>query len=141
MLELVDRGRGVLGHVLDGVLVAQPVRPLDRVVHVVTPVILIHVAKRGVDPALRRHGVRGGGVPLADASDLEVRLHHPDRGAQAGAAGADDQAVVIVVRDRVGRAHADQLPRYTLRTATAQARPSATATKSTTTREVTLVAR
>ena len=42
----------LLAHVVDGVLVAEPIRPLDGVVHVPFPVVLCHVAQRGVDAAL-----------------------------------------------------------------------------------------
>ncbi len=105
VLELVDRGGRVLGHVFDRVLVAQPVRPLDGVVHVEAPVVLVHVAQRSVDAALGGHGVRAGRVDLGDAGDLEVRLDHAYRSPQAGAAGADDEAVIVVVGDRIGAAH------------------------------------
>ena len=55
----LDDGLGRLpGHVVDGVLVAQPVRPLDCVVHVPPPVVRLHVAKGGVDSALGSHCVR-----------------------------------------------------------------------------------
>ncbi len=54
VLEFEDRGRRLLGHVLDGVLVAEPVRALDGVVHVQAPVVLAHVAERGADAALAR---------------------------------------------------------------------------------------
>ena len=39
MLELDDRRDRVAAHVFDRVLVAEPVRPLDRVVHVPAPVV------------------------------------------------------------------------------------------------------
>ena len=57
VLELDHRGDGLATHVLDGVLVAQPVRALDRVVHVPAPVVLAHVAQRRTDAALRRNRV------------------------------------------------------------------------------------
>src|SRR5690606_15908676 len=43
VLQLDDRRDGLAAHVLDRVLVAQPVRPLDGVVEVVAPVVLTHV--------------------------------------------------------------------------------------------------
>jgi len=57
VLELIDRGRRVLAHVFDGVLVAEPVGALHRVVHVPAPVVLAHVAERGGNSALRCDGV------------------------------------------------------------------------------------
>ena len=47
MLELDDRRDRLAAHVFDGVLVAEPVRALDGVVHVPAPVVLAHVAERG----------------------------------------------------------------------------------------------
>ena len=109
MLELVDRGGRVPGHVLDRVLVAEPVGALDGVVHVEVPVVLVHVAERGVDPALRRHGVAAGRVDLGDAGDREPGLHHADGGAQPGAAGADHDRVEDMLGYRIGRCHETSL--------------------------------
>ena len=102
MLELVDRGRRVAAQVFDRVLVAEPVRPLDGVVHVPAPVVLAHVAERRGDAALRGDGVRAGREHLGDAGGAQARLAAADRGAQAGAAGADHDHVVGMVLDRVG---------------------------------------
>src|SRR5699024_10625124 len=56
-----DNGRNrFLGHVLDGVLVAEPVTALDGVKGMPAPVVLAHVAERRGDAALRRHGVAAG---------------------------------------------------------------------------------
>src|SRR6267154_569896 len=55
VLELVDRGRRIAAHIFDRVLVAEPVRSLDGVVHVPAPVVLAHIAERGRNSALRRH--------------------------------------------------------------------------------------
>src|SRR3569623_164133 len=49
VLELVHHPRRHPAHVLDGVLVPEPVGALDRVVHVPQPVVLAHVAERGPD--------------------------------------------------------------------------------------------
>mmetsp|Transcript_15598 Transcript_15598/g.21318 ORF Transcript_15598/g.21318 Transcript_15598/m.21318 type:complete len:375 (-) Transcript_15598:215-1339(-) len=68
-----SRGR-FSAHVMDGVLVAQPVRSLHRVVHVPPPVVLRHVAQRRVDAALRCHGVRSRGEQLRHARGLEPRF-------------------------------------------------------------------
>ncbi len=47
-------------HVLDGVLIPEPVGPFDGVVHVPTPVICPHVAQCSADAALSRHGMAAG---------------------------------------------------------------------------------
>src|SRR3546814_8259301 len=46
MLELEYGGHRLAAHVFDGVLVAEPVRPLHGDVHVPAPVILAHVRHR-----------------------------------------------------------------------------------------------
>ena len=92
VLELDDRGRRLLAHELDRVLVAEPVRALDGVVEVAAPVVLAHVAERGADAALRRHGVAARREHLGDAGGRQARLGEAERGAQAGAAGADHDA-------------------------------------------------
>ena len=102
MLELVDRLGRVAHHVFDGVLVAEPVRPLDGVVHVPAPVVRMHVAERSRNAALRRDRMRAGRKHLGDAGGAQAGFAAADHGAQAGAAGADHDDVVGVVLDRIG---------------------------------------
>ena len=102
MLEFVDRRRRVAHHVFDRILVAEPVRPLDGVVHVPAPVVRMHVAERRRDAALRRYRMRAGRKHLGDAGGAQSGLAAADHGAQAGAAGADHDHVVGVVFDRIG---------------------------------------
>ena len=101
VLELDDRGRRFLAHELDRVLVAQPVRALDGVVHVPAPVVLAHVAERRADAALRRHGVAARRKHLGDAGGRQSGFGKTQRGAQARAARADDQHIVGVVDEFV----------------------------------------
>ncbi len=105
VLELDDRRDRLAHHVLDGILVAEPVGPLDRVVHVPAPVVRPHVAERGRDAALGGDRVAAGREHLGDAGRLEPRLGQAEGGAQAGAAGADDDDVVGVIDDRVRLRH------------------------------------
>ena len=97
VLQLNDRPRRFLAHVFDGVLVAQPVRPLHRVVHVPAPVVLAHVAQRRADAALGRHRVAAGGKDLGDAGRIQPGFGQPEGGPQAGAAGAHDHDVEGVI--------------------------------------------
>ena len=69
VIELDDCLRRLATHVLNGVLVAEPVGALDRVVHVVAPVVLLHVANRRVDAALRCHSVRADNEQTHTAND------------------------------------------------------------------------
>ena len=101
VLQLDHRARRLAAHVVDRVLVAQPVAALDRVVHVPPPVVLAHVAQRRVHTALRRRRVRARREELGDARHVEALLGEPKGRAQAGAASAHDNRVVLVVDDRV----------------------------------------
>jgi hypothetical protein len=103
VLELVDGGRRVAGQVFDGVLVAQPVRPLDGVVHVPAPVVGTHVAEAGRDAALGRHGVAAGREHLGDAGGAQAGGRAAEGGAQARAAGADHHDVELVIDELISR--------------------------------------
>src|SRR5689334_24986045 len=104
MLQLVHGFRRVADHVFDRVLVAEPVRSLDGVVHVPTPVVGMHVAERGRDATLRRDRVRAGRKHLGDAGGAQARLAAAYHGPQARAAGANHDHVVGVIFDRIGLA-------------------------------------
>ena len=96
MLQVVDRVDRLARQHLGGVLVHQVVAALDGVEHVPLPVVFFLVAQRGGDAALRRAGVRAGGIELADDGDAGVvrELHG---GHQARAARADDHDIKLVV--------------------------------------------
>ena len=98
MLELVDNTRRHLAHVLDGVLITEPVRPLDGVVHVPEPAVFRHVAKRGANAALGRHRMRARRKNLRQDRDRKARFGELQRGPHSGAAGADDDGVELAHR-------------------------------------------
>lgn len=94
----LDNGSGSLaGHVVDGVLVTKPVGTLDRIVHVPPPVILVHVAKSGVNTALRSDGVTPRGEQLRYASGVEPCFRKAERRSQSRAAGSHNNRIVLVV--------------------------------------------
>ncbi len=96
MLEFEHRLRTDAAHVLDRVLVADVVRPLDGVVHVPAPVVVRIVAgDRAGDAALGRHRVRARREHLGDDRSLQSGLRQLQRRAHAGAAAADDDAVEL----------------------------------------------
>ena len=74
---------------------------------VVTPGAVSGVAGRmagqsvvwAADAALRGHGVAAGREDLGDAGGGEALFGHAERGAQTGAASADDDHVELVVDD------------------------------------------
>ncbi len=104
VLQFVDRLGRVAAQIFDGVLVAEPVRPLHGVVHVPAPIVLAHVAERRGNAALRRHRVRAGREHLGDAGGAQAGFAAADHGAQTRTAGADHHHVVVVILDLVGPA-------------------------------------
>src|SRR5207237_10708040 len=89
MLKLDDRRDRLAAHVFDRVLIAEPVRSLDGVVHVPAPIVVAHVAERGGDAALRRYGVAAGREHLADAGGLQRLDRRAECRAETCAARAD----------------------------------------------------
>jgi hypothetical protein len=102
VLELVDDLRRRLAHVLDRILVAEPVRALDRVIHVPEPVVLGHVGERGTDAALRRDSMRARREHLREHGDRQPGFGELQRRAHARAAGADDDRVEFADGQRHG---------------------------------------
>ena len=100
VLELVDVARRLAREDLDRVLVAEVVGALDGVEGVRLRIVVARVPERRVDAALGRAGVAARRVELRDHGDVRARVVRLDRGAHTGAAGADDQDVVL--RDHLG---------------------------------------
>ena len=113
VLELDHRRDRLAAHVFDGVLVAEPVGTLDRVVHVPAPIVRAHVAEGGADAALRRDRVAARGEDLADAGRLQSLLGDAEGGPQPGAAGADHHHVVVMVDELVCLCHQPITPKAT----------------------------
>jgi hypothetical protein len=101
VLQLDDGGGGFAGHVVDGVLVTEPVGPLDGIVHVPPPVVLVHVAERGVDAALGGDRMTPRWEELGDTGCVETGLGKTEGGAQTGATGSDNDCVVLMVDDGI----------------------------------------
>jgi len=62
----------LLGHIVDGVLVAKPVGALNRIIEMVFPHILVHVGQRSIDASLGSNCVRARWKELGDDSGLEA---------------------------------------------------------------------
>lgn len=98
----LDNGLGgLLGHVVDGVLVSEPIGTLDGVIHVPLPVIGVHVSESGVDTSLRSDGVGSGGEQLGDTSGVEASLGQTEGGSETGSTGSNNNTIVLVVDDGV----------------------------------------
>ena len=101
--NLDDGVGGLAAHVVDGVLIAEPVRALDCVVEVETPVILLHVAKSSVDATLGCNSVGAGWEELGDASGLEPVLGEAKSGTKPSATSANNNSIKLVINDGVSR--------------------------------------
>mmetsp|Transcript_1013 Transcript_1013/g.1590 ORF Transcript_1013/g.1590 Transcript_1013/m.1590 type:complete len:256 (-) Transcript_1013:167-934(-) len=99
--QLQDSLRRLSTHVMNGVLVAQPIAALDGIVHVPAPVVFGHVAQGGIDASLRRHGVTSRGKQLGDAGRFESGFAQTHGGSKAGTAGPHHHGVVLVIDHRV----------------------------------------
>ncbi len=100
-LELSDGGRGLAAHIVNGILVTEPVGALDSVVHMPAPVIFGHVTERCIDTALSGDSVRTSGKQLADAGNLETLSSQTKCSAETGTASTDHYAVILVIDDLV----------------------------------------
>ena len=92
ILELNDCRNGFLRHVVYCILVAEPVRALDCVVHVPTPVVFCHIAQRGVDASLCGYGVRSCGEKFRYACCLQSGFGEAYGGAKASASCSYDES-------------------------------------------------
>jgi hypothetical protein len=102
VLEVEHGLDGLLREDLGRVLVDEVVATLDGVVGVPLPVVVLDVREGRGHTALRRTGVRAGGVELRDDVDDGARpglLGGLDRGTHASATGADDYDLVAVEVD------------------------------------------
>src|SRR4051794_14012360 len=101
MLELDHRRRGFAAQIFDRVLVAEPVRPFDRIVHMPGPVVRAHVAERSGNPALRGDGMASGWEDLGHAGGFQPGVGSAHRRPEPGASGTDNDDVITVVDDLV----------------------------------------
>ena len=92
VLEVHDLARRLAAHDLDGVLVAQEIRALDRVEGVRAPVV--GRVDGGVDATGGRHRVRAHRVDLAQQRHRRPRVSGGQRRSLPGETRADDEDVV-----------------------------------------------
>mmetsp|Transcript_45581 Transcript_45581/g.121197 ORF Transcript_45581/g.121197 Transcript_45581/m.121197 type:complete len:372 (+) Transcript_45581:1171-2286(+) len=101
VLELNDSARGLTTHVLNSILVAEPVRTLHRVIEVPAPIVLGHIAQSSIDTTLCSYSVRTSGEKLGDASNLEPSLSKTHSRTKTGTTSANNDGIVGVVHDVV----------------------------------------
>ena len=72
MFQFINGLRAIGAHILNRILVAEPVGALDRVVHMPAPVVLLHIAERRADAALGGDRVAASRKYLGDASGAQA---------------------------------------------------------------------
>lgn len=92
--HLDNRIRRLLAHVMNRILVTQPITTLDGVVHVPPPIILGHVSQSGIDTTLGGDGVRTCGEKLGDACCLETGFSETEGCSETGTTGTAGDEVV-----------------------------------------------
>src|SRR5690606_7906175 len=93
VFELVHGIGRFTAHEFDGVLVAEPVGTLDRVIHVPVPVVLAHVAQRGTDATLCGHGVGTCGEHFGEHCHRQTGFSQLKGTTHAGPAGTYDHHI------------------------------------------------
>jgi len=108
VLEFYNRGHGLSAHIFYGILVAKPVRTLDRVVHMPLPIVLAQIAEACGDSALSGNGMAPGRKDFADTGGFKTRLNSTLGGAQASAPGTYNDHIVGMIGEFIcsGDAHA-----------------------------------
>ena len=99
VLKLNDGSGSLARHVVDGVLVTEPVGALDGVVHVASPVVGVHIAEGGVDATLSSNRVRSRGEELRDTGRVEAGFGQTEGGTETGATGTNNEGIVLVILD------------------------------------------
>src|ERR1700730_10333726 len=97
MFQLEDRGDGLPAHVLDRILVAEPIRPFDRIVHMPLPTVFPGVPETGRNAPLRGTRVTPRRKDFRDACGRKTRLNRALSSPQTGAAGTDNDHIECMV--------------------------------------------
>ena len=105
MFQFVHCCRCLAHHILNRVLIAQPIRSLYGIVHVPRPMVRRVVLQRCRNATLCRHSVRTRGKNFRDTCGFQSGLGSAHRRAQTGTARADDNNVVSMVDNLVGIRH------------------------------------
>mmetsp|Transcript_23235 Transcript_23235/g.38497 ORF Transcript_23235/g.38497 Transcript_23235/m.38497 type:complete len:271 (+) Transcript_23235:1361-2173(+) len=93
--------RGFTTHVMDSILVAKPIRSLDGIVHVPSPVILAHISERSIDSTLCSNSMGSSGEQLGDAGCFETSFTQAHGCTQTRTSSPDNDSVIGVINDGV----------------------------------------
>ena len=90
MFKLDNRLRSFSGHVVNGVLVTEPIGTFNGVVHMPMPVIRMHVSESSVNTTLGSNSVRTSREELGDTSSLETSFGKTESSTETGTTGTND---------------------------------------------------
>ena len=105
VLEFDHRGRRFATHVFDRILVTEPIRALDRVVHMPAPIIRPHIAERRTHAALRCDRMAARRKDFGDAGGRQPFCRHTKRGTQTGATRANHDHIVLMFYQGIRACH------------------------------------
>jgi hypothetical protein len=88
-------------HVMNGVLVAEPITTFDGIVHMPAPIVFRHIAERGVDSSLCGDRMGARGKEFGDTRRFKAGFTQTHGRTEATSTRSDDDGVVGVIDDRV----------------------------------------
>ena len=101
-LEFEHSLGGFTAHVMDSILITQPVTALDRVVGMPAPVVFSNVAEGGIDASLSGNGVTTGREEFSDTGGLVTLFYQAKSGAESGTTSTDDDGIIGMINNVVG---------------------------------------
>ena len=101
MLKLINSFRGIATQIFDCILIAQPIRALDRIVHMPTPVIITHIAKRCRNATLSSNSVATRWKNLRNTCCPQAFFRAPKRCTQTRPAGANNDNIELMVYELI----------------------------------------
>ena len=117
ILQFVDALWCLPSHIVNGILITEPIRAFHGIVHVPPPVILVHTIKVSaglrdnsdvlllsqgrVDASLGGHGMTPRREQLRDTRGIKTRFGQAESGAQTGPAGTNHNGIVFMILPRL----------------------------------------
>jgi len=100
-LEFKHCSWSLLGHVMDGILITEPIWTLNGIKEVPFPVVLSHVSEGCIDTTLSSDGVRTSWEQLGDTSSLETFLDETKSGSKTSTTGTNYYCIISMVNNGV----------------------------------------
>lgn len=97
VLQFDNRSWCFSGHVMDRILISQPIRSLDGIVHMPSPIVLVHVPQSGIDTSLCSYSVTSGWEELRYTGSVETSFGKTEGCSQTSSTGTDDNRIVLMV--------------------------------------------